>query len=95
MLSALLAERKAADEVLRTEIARKTADWGISVNSVEIRDVAIPVALQDAMSRQAQAEREKAGARHPWLGRSGDRREIRRGGATLMPASRRRCICAP
>jgi len=58
-LSALLAERKAADEVLRTEIARKTADWGISVNSVEIRDVAIPVALQDAMSRQAQAEREK------------------------------------
>jgi regulator of protease activity HflC (stomatin/prohibitin superfamily) len=59
MLSALLAERKSADEVLRTEIARKTADWGISVNSVEIRDVAIPVALQDAMSRQAQAEREK------------------------------------
>jgi regulator of protease activity HflC (stomatin/prohibitin superfamily) len=59
LLSALLAERKTADEVLRTEIARKTADWGISVNSVEIRDVAIPVALQDAMSRQAQAEREK------------------------------------
>ena len=59
MLSELLSERKAADEVLRTEIARKTADWGISVNSVEIRDVAIPVALQDAMSRQAQAEREK------------------------------------
>jgi regulator of protease activity HflC (stomatin/prohibitin superfamily) len=59
MLSALLAERKAADEVLRAEIARKTKDWGISVNSVEIRDVAIPVALQDAMSRQAQAEREK------------------------------------
>ncbi|MCX7297525.1 MAG: SPFH domain-containing protein, partial [Hyphomicrobiales bacterium] len=50
---------KSADELLRTEIARKTANWGISVNSVEIRDVAIPVALQDAMSRQAQAEREK------------------------------------
>jgi regulator of protease activity HflC (stomatin/prohibitin superfamily) len=59
LLSALLAERKAADEVLRTEIAGKTAEWGISINSVEIRDVAIPVALQDAMSRQAQAEREK------------------------------------
>ncbi len=58
-LSELLSERKQADEVLRAEIARKTADWGISVNSVEIRDVAIPVALQDAMSRQAQAEREK------------------------------------
>lgn len=59
MLAELLSERKAADEVLRNEIARKTASWGISVNSVEIRDVAIPVALQDAMSRQAQAEREK------------------------------------
>jgi regulator of protease activity HflC (stomatin/prohibitin superfamily) len=59
MLSALLSERSAADELLRGEIGRKTADWGISVKSVEIRDVAIPVALQDAMSRQAQAEREK------------------------------------
>jgi len=59
MLSALLSERKSADELLRNEISRKTANWGISVNSVEIRDVAIPEALQDAMSRQAQAEREK------------------------------------
>jgi hypothetical protein len=59
MLAALLSERTAADELLRGEIGRKTADWGISVMSVEIRDVAIPVALQDAMSRQAQAEREK------------------------------------
>jgi regulator of protease activity HflC (stomatin/prohibitin superfamily) len=56
---ALLSERSAADELLRGEIGRKTADWGISVKSVEIRDVAIPVALQDAMSRQAEAEREK------------------------------------
>ncbi len=54
-----MSDRKTADEVLRTEIARKTAEWGISVNAVEIRDVAIPVGLQDAMSRQAQAEREK------------------------------------
>ena len=59
MLSALLSERDVADTLLRAEIGRKTADWGISVKSVEIRDVAIPVALQDAMSRQAQAEREK------------------------------------
>jgi regulator of protease activity HflC (stomatin/prohibitin superfamily) len=59
MLSALLSERSAADELLRVEIAWKTAGWGISVKSVEIRDVAIPEALQDAMSRQAQAEREK------------------------------------
>ena len=59
MLASLLSERTAADELLRSEIGRKTVDWGISVKSVEIRDVAIPVALQDAMSRQAQAEREK------------------------------------
>jgi len=45
--------REAIDRVAQT------SPWGISVSSVEIRDVAIPVALQDAMSRQAQAEREK------------------------------------
>jgi regulator of protease activity HflC (stomatin/prohibitin superfamily) len=59
MLAALLSDRKAADERLRDEIGAKTQEWGVSVTSVEIRDVAIPVALQDAMSRQAQAEREK------------------------------------
>ncbi|HEY2179719.1 MAG TPA: slipin family protein [Caulobacteraceae bacterium] len=59
MLSALLSELKSADDSLRTEIGRKTEAWGISVNAVEIRDVSIPAALQDAMSREAQAEREK------------------------------------
>jgi len=59
MLAALLSDRKEADEQLKLEIGQKTAPWGITVGAVEIRDVAIPVALQDAMSRQAQAEREK------------------------------------
>jgi regulator of protease activity HflC (stomatin/prohibitin superfamily) len=59
MLAALLSDRKEADQELKAQIGQKTAPWGISVSSVEIRDVAIPVALQDAMSRQAQAEREK------------------------------------
>src|SRR5579863_8927742 len=59
MLAALLSDRKEADEQLKVEIGQKTAPWGIAVTSVEIRDVAIPEALQDAMSRQAQAEREK------------------------------------
>src|SRR6185503_6513537 len=59
VLASLLSDRKQADEQLKVEIGQKTAPWGISVSSVEIRDVAIPVALQDAMSRQAQAEREK------------------------------------
>jgi regulator of protease activity HflC (stomatin/prohibitin superfamily) len=59
MLTALLSDRQEADAQLKESIGRKTAPWGISVGSVEIRDVAIPVVLQDAMSRQAQAEREK------------------------------------
>ena len=58
-LSALLSERKVADLQLKEEIGRKTSEWGVSAVSVEIRDVAIPAQLQDAMSRQAQAEREK------------------------------------
>jgi regulator of protease activity HflC (stomatin/prohibitin superfamily) len=59
MLADLLSDRKTADERLSVEIGRKTLEWGVIVRSVEIRDVAIPIALQDAMSRQAQAEREK------------------------------------
>jgi regulator of protease activity HflC (stomatin/prohibitin superfamily) len=59
MLAALLSDRKEADLQLKDQIAAKTSPWGITVSSVEIRDVAIPEALQDAMSRQAQAEREK------------------------------------
>ncbi len=58
-LSRLLSDRRAADEQLRVTIAEKTGTWGVSVVSVEIKDVAIPRELQDAMSRQAQAEREK------------------------------------
>jgi len=58
-LHTLLSDRKQGDELLREEIGRKTADWGVSVISVEIRDIGVPLALQDAMSRQAQAERER------------------------------------
>ena len=58
-LSGLISERKKADAVLREVIGGKTAEWGVGVISVEIRDVKIPAGLQDAMSRRAQAEREK------------------------------------
>lgn len=58
-LATLLSNRQAADEQLRKSIDDKAEGWGIQVKSVEIRDVKIPVALQDAMSRQAQAERER------------------------------------
>jgi regulator of protease activity HflC (stomatin/prohibitin superfamily) len=58
-LGRLLSDRKSADEQLRLTIGEKTGSWGVAIRSVEIKDVAIPQNLQDAMSRQAQAEREK------------------------------------
>lgn len=58
-----LAQMITARETLGHELQRildeKTNPWGITVQSVEIRDVRIPQALEDAMSRQAQAERER------------------------------------
>lgn len=64
LLSTLLADRKRGDEVLREEIGRKTAEWGVTAISVEIRDISVPAALQDAMSREAQAQREAAARIH-------------------------------
>ena len=58
-LQHLLTNRTGVDKVLQDDIAQKTGDWGISVSSVELRDVRMPQGLQDAMSREAQAEREK------------------------------------
>src|SRR4051794_4781068 len=58
-LSKLLSDRKTADEQLRVTITGKTSTWGVTASSVEIKDVSIPRELQDAMIRQAQAEREK------------------------------------
>ena len=59
ILADILVGRESIDEQLRALIDQRTHDWGITVKSVEIRDVVIPPALEDAMSRQAQAEREK------------------------------------
>ena len=59
-LGDLLSDREATDQRLQAVIGRKTEPWGVSVRSVEIRDVVLPSTLQDAMSRQAQAQREKA-----------------------------------
>jgi len=58
-LNELLAEREKIGTHLREIIDEKIEAWGIKVTSVEVRDVIIPQALQDAMSRQAQAERER------------------------------------
>ncbi|MHB9095051.1 MAG: slipin family protein [Eubacteriales bacterium] len=59
LLADMLADRDRIDRELSKVIDEKTEPWGISVQSVEIRDVLIPPNLQDAMSREAQAERER------------------------------------
>jgi regulator of protease activity HflC (stomatin/prohibitin superfamily) len=58
-LNELLSERDKIGSHLREIIDEKVEAWGIKVTSVEVRDVIIPTVLQDAMSRQAQAERER------------------------------------
>ena len=58
-LAQMLAGREVLDADMQRLIDHRTRGWGIAVKSVEIRDVVIPQALEDAMSRRAQAEREK------------------------------------
>jgi len=58
-LDELLAEREKVGVEARNIIDEKTERWGIKVSSVEVKDIAIPQALQEAMSRQASAERER------------------------------------
>lgn len=59
MLSDILVGRQKLDQELQRIIDERTTPWGITVQSVEIRDVIIPTDLENAMSRQAQAERER------------------------------------
>jgi regulator of protease activity HflC (stomatin/prohibitin superfamily) len=58
-LSDLLRGRERIEEELQQLIDERSNPWGVTVQSVEMRDVIIPTALQDAMSREAQASREK------------------------------------
>ena len=55
----MISDREILDKDLQTAIDAKTSEWGITVQSVEIRDVKIPGSLEDAMSRKAQADRER------------------------------------
>jgi regulator of protease activity HflC (stomatin/prohibitin superfamily) len=58
-LAEMITDRDAMGHELQRILDEKTNPWGITIQSVEIRDVHIPAALEDAMSRQAQAERER------------------------------------
>ena len=57
-LAGMISDREQVDRQLQEIIDAKTSDWGITVQSVEIRDVRLPGMLEDAMSRKAQADRE-------------------------------------
>jgi regulator of protease activity HflC (stomatin/prohibitin superfamily) len=59
MLADILVGRSVIDQELQQVIDERTTPWGVTVQSVEIRDIVIPQELEDAMSRQAQAERER------------------------------------
>jgi regulator of protease activity HflC (stomatin/prohibitin superfamily) len=58
-LAQMITERETMGRELQRILDEKTNPWGITVQSVEIRDVKIPSGLEDAMSRQAQAQRER------------------------------------
>ena len=58
-LDTLLSEREELNEELQKIIDEQTEPWGVKVTTVEIKDVGIPAAMQHAMARQAQAERER------------------------------------
>ena len=58
-LDQLLAERERLNEQLQRIIDEQTEPWGVKVSAVEIKDVEIPEAMQRAMARQAEAERER------------------------------------
>lgn len=58
-LAVLLSERDRLGHEIQKTLDEKTSAWGITTQAVEIRDIIIPQALEDAMSRQAQAERER------------------------------------
>jgi regulator of protease activity HflC (stomatin/prohibitin superfamily) len=59
MLADMLENREKLDKELQGIIDLRTEQWGVNIRSVEIRDILIPVELQNAMSMQAQAERER------------------------------------
>jgi regulator of protease activity HflC (stomatin/prohibitin superfamily) len=59
MLAQMITERETLGHELQKILDEKTTPWGITVQSVEIRDVRIPQALENAMSQQAQADRER------------------------------------
>ncbi len=93
-LTDLLRGREKIEQELQALIDARSNPWGVTVQSVEMRDVVIPDALQDAMSREAQAAREKrrasSSAKRSARSRISSRKRPRR-----TTAIRPRSTCAP
>lgn len=92
-LTELLRGRERIEADLQRLIDQRSTPWGVTVQAVEMRDVVIPVALQDAMSREAQAAREKQARINPARRSSRSRTPSRRRRSRIT-TTRRRCICA-
>jgi regulator of protease activity HflC (stomatin/prohibitin superfamily) len=58
-LDTLLSDRQAVNEELRAVIDTPTEEWGVSVDRVEVKDIALPEGMRRSMSRQAEAERDR------------------------------------
>ena len=93
-LAQMITERETLGHELQRILDEKTNPWGITVQSVEIRDVHIPQALEDAMSRQA---RPSASARRAsfWARRKPRSRTSSRRPRSTIRTIPWRCICAP
>ena len=93
-LDTLLSERERLNEDLQQIIDEQTEPWGIKATTVEIKDVSIPAAMQQAMSRQAEAERERRAQIINAEGEFQAAAKLARGGGGDQRARRPRCSCA-
>ena len=92
-LDTVLAHREDLNERLREQIAEQTTPWGVEVRLVEIKDVEIPEAMQRAMAREAEAERERRAKIINARGELQASEELRQAADVLSP-NPRRCSCA-
>ena len=75
-LAQMITERETLGRELQRILDEKTNPWGITVQSVEIRDVRIPQGLEDAMSQPGTSRTRATGTQHPGPGRDRDRRQV-------------------
>ncbi len=93
-LDELLSEREKLNESLQEILDKHTDPWGIKVTMVEVKAVDLPIEMQRAMAKQAEAEREKRAKIIHASGEFEASKQLCGGGARSSAASPRRCSCA-